>query len=63
MLDAIIRLAIQRSTLIVISVVALIALGLWNSTRLLIDAVPDITNIQVVINTEAPGYTPLEVEQ
>ncbi len=63
MLDAIIRLAIQRSTLIIISVVALIALGLWNSTRLLIDAVPDITNIQVVINTEAPGYTPLEVEQ
>ena len=63
MLDAIIRLAIQRSTLIIISVVVLIALGLWNSTRLLIDAVPDITNIQVVINTEAPGYTPLEVEQ
>ena len=63
MLDSIIRLAIQRSTLIIISVVALIALGLWNSTRLLIDAVPDITNIQVVINTEAPGYTPLEVEQ
>lgn len=63
MLDAIIRLAIQCSTLIIISVVVLIALGLRNATRSLIDAAPDITNSQVVINTEAPGYTPLEVEQ
>ncbi len=38
-------------------------LGAWNFTRLPIDAVPDITNVQVVINTAAPGYTPLEVEQ
>jgi cobalt-zinc-cadmium resistance protein CzcA len=38
-------------------------LGIWNFNRLPIDAVPDITNVQVVINTEAPGYTPLEVEQ
>jgi len=36
---------------------------MWNFTRLPIDAVPDITNVQVVVNTEAPGYTPLEVEQ
>jgi cobalt-zinc-cadmium resistance protein CzcA len=39
------------------------ALGLWNFTKLPIDAVPDITNVQVMINTDAPGYTPLEVEQ
>jgi len=38
-------------------------LGVWKFTQLPIDAVPDITNVQVVINTEAPGYTPLEVEQ
>ena len=38
-------------------------LGIWNFNRLPIDAVPDITNVQVVINAEAPGYTPLEVEQ
>src|SRR5690606_24099534 len=31
--------------------------------RLPIDAVPDITNVQVQINTEAPGYSPLEAEQ
>ena len=39
------------------------ALGVWNFTRLPIDAVPDITNVQVQINTAAPGYSPLEVEQ
>ena len=37
--------------------------GLYNYTRLPIDAVPDITNVQVQINTEAPGYSPLEAEQ
>ena len=39
------------------------ALGVYNFTRLPIDAVPDITNVQVQINTEALGYSPLEVEQ
>ncbi|MCK5887207.1 MAG: efflux RND transporter permease subunit, partial [Alcanivorax sp.] len=38
-------------------------MGAWNFTKLPIDAVPDITNVQVMINTEAPGFTPLEVEQ
>jgi cobalt-zinc-cadmium resistance protein CzcA len=38
-------------------------LGIWNFTKLPIDAVPDITNVQVMINTEAAGYTPLEIEQ
>ena len=39
------------------------ALGVVNFQRLPIDAVPDITNVQVQINTEAPGYSPLEAEQ
>ncbi|MEX0914445.1 MAG: CusA/CzcA family heavy metal efflux RND transporter, partial [Wenzhouxiangellaceae bacterium] len=38
-------------------------LGIYNYEKLPIDAVPDITNIQVQINTEAPGYSPLETEQ
>lgn len=37
--------------------------GVWNYQNLPIDAVPDITNVQVQINTEAPGYSPLEAEQ
>jgi cobalt-zinc-cadmium resistance protein CzcA len=49
--------------MVLIGIAILCALGLWNFTKLPIDAVPDITNTQVVINTESPGYTPLEVEQ
>ncbi|MEQ3658356.1 MAG: CusA/CzcA family heavy metal efflux RND transporter [Glaciecola sp.] len=63
MLDFILRFSIKRSMLVLALVLAVSALGLWNFTKLPIDAVPDITNVQVMINTDAPGYTPLEVEQ
>lgn len=63
MLDYLIHFAIRRRALVMVAVLGLCGLGLWNFTRLPIDAVPDITNVQVMINTEAPGYTPLEVEQ
>jgi len=63
MLETIIRSSIDRRILVLVVIGLLCALGAWNFTRLPIDAVPDITNIQVVINTESPGYTPLEVEQ
>ncbi|MGB1298825.1 MAG: efflux RND transporter permease subunit, partial [Psychrobium sp.] len=63
MLEAILKFAIQRSKLIMVLVLAVAALGIYNFTKLPIDAVPDITNVQVVINTEVAGYTPLEVEQ
>ena len=63
MLNFILQFSIKRSGVILGAVLLLIALGIWNATKLPVDAVPDITNVQVVINTEAPGYTPLEVEQ
>jgi len=63
MLEAILRLSIMRRGLVLLFVALVAALGAWNFTRLTIDAVPDITNVQVVVNTPAPGYTPLEVEQ
>ncbi|WP_289107326.1 CusA/CzcA family heavy metal efflux RND transporter [uncultured Pseudoalteromonas sp.] len=63
MLDSILKFSIERSKLILIFVFAVGMLGVWNFQKLPIDAVPDITNVQVVINTEASGYTPLEVEQ
>ncbi len=63
MLEHILRLSIGRRGLVLIFVLLLAGLGVWNFARLPIDAVPDITNVQVVINTPAPGYTPLEVEQ
>ena len=63
MLAQIIRFSLSRPGLVLLAVLILAGLGIWNFTRLPIDAVPDITNIQVVVNTQAPGYTPLEVEQ
>ncbi|MEH6517837.1 MAG: CusA/CzcA family heavy metal efflux RND transporter [Halioglobus sp.] len=63
MLEYIIKLSLARRGLVLLAVLLVAGLGMWNFTRLPIDAVPDITNIQVVVNTEAPGYTPLEVEQ
>ena len=63
MLESILRFSIKRKFLVMVMVLAVSGLGIWNFTKLPIDAVPDITNVQVMINTEAAGFTPLEVEQ
>lgn len=63
MLEKIIRFAIAHRWLMLALTLALVGLGIWSFTKLPIDATPDITNVQVQINTEAPGYSPLESEQ
>lgn len=63
MIDAILSFSIRQRWLVMIGVLLMAAFGAWNFTRLPIDAVPDITNVQVQINSSAPGYSPLEVEQ
>ncbi len=63
MLERLISFAIAKRWTVLVLVIAVAALGAFNFQRLLIDAVPDITNVQVQINTEAPGYSPLEAEQ
>lgn len=63
MIDKLIQYSIARRWLVMFFVLIISALGVWNYQNLPIDAVPDITNVQVQINTEAPGYSPLEVEQ
>ena len=63
MIESFIRYAIRHRWLVLILVLALGAWGAFNLFRLPIDAVPDITNVQVQVNTEAPGYSPLEAEQ
>jgi cobalt-zinc-cadmium resistance protein CzcA len=63
MIDRILAFSIQNRWLVILAAIAVGALGAWNFTRLPIDAVPDITNVQVQVNTVAPGYSPLEVEQ
>jgi heavy metal efflux system protein len=63
MIEAILSFSIKQRWLVLIAVLGIAAFGAWNYTRLPIDAVPDITNVQVQINTQAPGYSPLETEQ
>lgn len=63
MLDKIIKYSIEHVWLTFLGMILLVAFGTYSYQHLPIDAVPDITNVQVQINTEAPGYSPLEVEQ
>jgi cobalt-zinc-cadmium resistance protein CzcA len=63
MLERIIYISIRQRWLVLSVVLAFAGLGVYNFTKLPIDAVPDITNVQVQINTEASGRSPLEVEQ
>jgi cobalt-zinc-cadmium resistance protein CzcA len=63
MFERILRLSLRNSWLVMIIACGLIALGVASYRVLPIDAVPDITNVQVQINTSAPGYSPLEAEQ
>jgi len=63
MFERIIRFSIEQRWLILLAVLGMAALGIFSYQKLPIDAVPDITNVQVQINTAAPGYSPLETEQ
>lgn len=63
MLERILRLAIAQRWLMLALTVALIAVGSWSFSRLPIDVTPDITNVQVQVNTQVDGYSPLESEQ
>jgi cobalt-zinc-cadmium resistance protein CzcA len=63
MLEQIIRFSIAQRWLVLAFVFGFAALGIYNFQRLPIDAVPDITNVQVQVNSEAAGYSPLEAEQ
>lgn len=63
MIDRVIDSAIRNRWLVMIATFGFFAFGIYQYRQLPIDAVPDITNVQVQINTQAPGYSPLEVEQ
>ena len=63
MIDRIIRFAIRNRWLVLVLIAGFGAYGYAQYQRLPIDAVPDITNVQVQINTQASGYSPLETEQ
>ena len=63
MLEHVIGASIRHRWLMLALTAALIAVGIYSFRQLPIDATPDITNVQVQINTEAPGYSPQEAEQ
>lgn len=63
MLEKIIRFSLKHRWFILLFTLMLALLGVYNFQKLPIDAVPDITNVQVQINTQASGYSPYEVEQ
>ncbi|UTP41608.1 CusA/CzcA family heavy metal efflux RND transporter [Phenylobacterium sp. LH3H17] len=63
MLERAVALSIRFRWVVFALVLLSAAIGVWSFQRLPIDATPDITNVQVQINTEAPGFSPLEAEQ
>jgi heavy metal efflux system protein len=63
MLERILKFSVQHRYLVVMLAVAVAGLGAWSLTRLPIDAVPDITNNQVQINTAFAALSPVEVEK
>ena len=60
MIDRILEFALRQRVLVAVLSAGLLAAGAWSLLQLPIDAVPDLTGVQVQINTEAPGYSPLE---
>ncbi|PPC00925.1 CusA/CzcA family heavy metal efflux RND transporter [Acinetobacter pittii] len=61
--DRIIQFSINNAIWVMMFVIAWIGIGIYSYQKLSIDAVPDITNVQVQINSQANGFTAPEVEQ
>lgn len=63
MIERVVRYSLENRGLVLIGTALLVAAGLYSATRLPLDAVPDVTNVQVQVNTEVPGMGPVEVEK
>ncbi|MGH7945604.1 MAG: efflux RND transporter permease subunit, partial [Opitutaceae bacterium] len=63
MIDRMLEFALRQRVFVLIGMIALIAIGGWSAVQLPIDAVPDITNVQVQINTSVPALAPEEIEK
>src|ERR1700679_1478129 len=62
MLNAIIESSLNNRLFVLMATLLVAGLGLYSALHLPIDAVPDLTNVQVQVITEAPALSPLEVE-
>ncbi|NWA65507.1 CusA/CzcA family heavy metal efflux RND transporter [Pseudomonas reactans] len=63
MFERLIQFAIEQRIIVLLAVLLMAGVGIASYQKLPIDAVPDITNVQVQINSAAAGYSPLETEQ
>ncbi|MBN2974796.1 CusA/CzcA family heavy metal efflux RND transporter [Pseudomonas lactucae] len=63
MFERLIQFAIEQRIVVLLAVLLMAGVGIASYQKLPIDAVPDITNVQVQINSAAPGFSPLETEQ
>ncbi len=63
MIDRLIRFAVSQRLLVPLMTAIMIGAGIYSFQRLPIDAVPDVTNVQVQILTAAPSFAPLDIER
>ncbi|PKU26374.1 efflux RND transporter permease subunit [Telmatospirillum siberiense] len=63
MIDKIIERALAQRLLVILAALGVLAIGIWSMFRLNLDAFPDVTNIQVQVNTQSPGLAAAEVER
>ncbi len=63
MIHALVRFSVSQRLLVLLMVVIIIGTGIYSLVRLPIDAVPDVTNVQVQVLTAAPSLAPLEIER
>src|SRR5437879_2580819 len=63
MIGSVLAFSVQHRWFVLLATFAAALSGAWSLTRLPIDAVPDITNVQVQVNAYAPALSPLEIEK
>ncbi|MDJ0852532.1 MAG: CusA/CzcA family heavy metal efflux RND transporter [Myxococcota bacterium] len=63
MIDSLVRYALRHRIVVVVLAVALLGVGASSVATLAVDAFPDVTNVQVMVATEAPGNAPEDVER
>src|SRR6266487_3266170 len=63
MIERVLAFSVRQRWLVLLAALAAVISGAWSLTRLPIDAVPDVTNVQVQINAIGPAFTPIEIEK
>ena len=63
MIEALIAFSIRKRFAVIVVTALISLIGLYNAIHLSVDAVPDVTNVQVSVVTPSPGLSPIEVEQ